>query len=73
MTLALTIAESMLRGKGAWRVHGGGFAGTTLNVVPRDMTAEFTWRMNDVFGDGACFILDVRPEGGTVALESREP
>ena len=73
MTLALTLAESMLRGKGAWRVHGGGFAGTTLNVVPRDMTAEFTRRMNDVFGDGACFILDVRPEGGTVALESLEP
>lgn len=72
MTLALTLAESMLKGKGAWRVHGGGFAGTTLNVVPRDMTEEFTRRMNAVFGDHACFILDVRPEGGTVALESRE-
>ena len=72
MTLALTLAESMLKGKGAWRVHGGGFAGTTLNVVPRDMTEEFTRRMNAVFGDNACFILDVRPEGGTVALESRE-
>ncbi len=72
MTLALTLAESMLKGRGAWRVHGGGFAGTTLNVVPRDMTEEFTRRMNEVFGDGACFILDVRPEGGTVALESPE-
>ncbi len=72
MTLALEIAESMLEGRGAWRVHGGGFAGTTLNVVPQDLTEEFTQRMNAVFGEEACFILDVRPEGGAVVLESRE-
>ena len=72
ITLALYIAESLLSGRGAWRVHGGGFAGTTLNVVPTDLTGEFTEKMNAVFGEDACFILDVRPEGGTVVFESRE-
>ncbi len=72
MTLALAVAETMLANRGAWRVHGGGFAGTTLNVVPTDMTEEFTGKMDTVFGSGSCFILDVRPEGGTVVLESRE-
>ncbi len=34
LCLALMLAENMLEGKGAWRIHGGGFAGTTLNFVP---------------------------------------
>ena len=28
LSLALAISEELLKGKGAWRVHGGGFAGT---------------------------------------------
>ena len=59
----LSIAECLLAGKGAWRVHGGGFAGTTLNFVPNDMLDKFIEKMDSVFGKRACQVLDIRPEG----------
>ena len=70
MALALKLAAGMLKGRGAWRVHGGGFAGTTLNAVPNGMTDEFVGRMESVFGEKSCFILDVRPEGAAVVFGS---
>ena len=70
LSLALAMAESMLKNKGAWRVHGGGFAGTTLNFVPNDMVDEFVTRMEAVFGAHACFVLDVRPEGAAMVFAS---
>ena len=63
LSLALALAGSMLRGRGAWRVHGGGFAGTTLNFVPQDMAPAFISMMENSFGSDCCYILDVRPEG----------
>ena len=72
MTLALALAEEMLAGKGAWRVHGGGFAGTTLNFVPLDLADTFVQRMQAVYGDHSCFVLDVRPEGAAVVFSTQE-
>ena len=66
MSLALALAEQLLRGRGAWRVHGGGFAGTTLNFVPQDLTEEFIRVMENSFGADCCFVLDVRPQGAVV-------
>ena len=66
--VALVMAEEMLRGRGAWRVHGGGFAGTTLNLVPLDMEESFVSRMNAVFGDRACHVLSVRKEGAAIVF-----
>ena len=63
LSLALCMAESMLKGKGAWRIHGGGFAGTTLNFVPLDMVEDFVQEMDLAFGKGACHVLNVRPVG----------
>ena len=63
LSLALAIAEHLLNGKGAWRVHGGGFAGTTLNFVPNDMLPKFIEKMETVFGVRSCQVLDIRPEG----------
>ena len=63
MSLALALAQSLLKGRGAWRVHGGGFAGTTLNFVPQDLIPAFIATMENSFGADCCFILDVRPEG----------
>ena len=70
LALALAMAAILLKGKGAWRVHGGGFAGTTLNFVPNDMTDEFVRRMEAVFGARSCFVLDVRPEGAAVVFST---
>lgn len=72
LALALAMAAEMLRGKGAWRVHGGGFAGTTLNFVPNDQVDDFVQRMESVFGARACFVLDVRPEGAAVVFSTEE-
>lgn len=70
MTLALALAGRALDGRGACRVHGGGFAGTTLNIVPNDLLEDFVLQMNSVFGERACFVLDVRPEGAAVAFST---
>ena len=63
MPLALEMSRRMLEGKGAWRIHGGGFAGTILAFVPNDILPEYVARMDAVFGRGATTVLAVRPEG----------
>lgn len=63
LSLALALAQETLQGEGACRLHGGGFAGTTLNFVPLERLDAFVRAMASVFGDRACHVLDVRPEG----------
>ena len=63
LSLALCLAENMMQGCGAWRIHGGGFAGTTLNFVPQDLTEKFVNVMEQAFGEGACSVLNIRPVG----------
>ncbi len=64
VSLGLCLCEELLDGKGAWRVHGGGFAGTIQAFVPIDMLADFKRRMELVFGEGNCYVLSIRPVGG---------
>jgi galactokinase len=64
LTLALALSEKLLSGKGAWRIHGGGFAGTILAFVPDELRETYNKKMCDVFGDGCCHFLNVRKEGG---------
>jgi len=64
LTLALALSEKILAGKGAWRVHGGGFAGTILAFVPDDLMDTYSSHMGDIFGDGCCLFLNVRKGGG---------
>ena len=66
LSLALCMAEEMLSGKGAWRIHGGGFAGTTLNFVPLDRVDYFVSVMNRAFGANACSVLNIRPVGAAM-------
>ncbi len=63
MSLALALAQRLLDGKGAWRVHGGGFGGTTQNFVPEELVPAFRETMEQVFGKGSCHILSIRPCG----------
>ena len=65
VALALALSESVLKGRGAWRVHGGGFAGTIQAFVPEDLLDKYISRLESVFGKGACYVLDIRPFGGT--------
>ncbi len=66
ISLALMIAEQLLKGKGAWRIHGGGFAGTTLNFVPLALLPDFVKEMDAVFGADSAIVLDIRPQGPAV-------
>lgn len=64
VSLALAMCQDILKGKGAWRVHGGGFAGTIQAFVPADTLDEFKSRICAVFGEKSCYVLNIRPEGG---------
>lgn len=64
VSLALLLSEEVLKGKGAWRVHGGGFAGTIQAFVPADTLSCYTDTMKSVFGDDCCHVLSIRPVGG---------
>ncbi len=64
VSLALAMCDRLLGDKGAFRVHGGGFAGTIQAFVPKDMVADFKAKIEAVFGEGMCHILSIRPTGG---------
>lgn len=66
ISLALCLAESLILGfgaGGAWRVHGGGFAGTVQVFVPDAYLEVFKSEMEKVFGAGSCYLLKIRAEG----------
>jgi galactokinase len=63
--LALTLSADYLGKHGAWRVHGGGFAGTIQAFVPTGMLDGYIQEMERVFGNGACLRLNIRPSGVT--------
>lgn len=64
LSLALCLAEHTLEGKkAAYRVHGGGFAGTIQAFVANEDVEEFRKALDAAFGNGAVTILKVRPYG----------
>jgi galactokinase len=66
--LALALSERWLAGRGAWRVHGGGFAGTIQAFVPRALLTDYMAKMRSVFGQDACHELSVRQAGAVRVL-----
>lgn len=68
MAITLALCEHYLAGAGAFRVHGGGFAGTAQAFVPLERLDAFCSGMDGALGQGACHILSIRPQGG-VELE----
>lgn len=64
MALALAMCDKLLAGRGAYRVHGGGFAGTVQAFVPNDLLETFRKGMDSVLGEGACHVLSIRNQGG---------
>ena len=71
MAVALGLCEHYLQGRGAYRVHGGGFAGTVQAFVPFDLLETFRAGIDAVLGEGACHVLSIRPQGG-VEMEAAE-
>ena len=64
LSLALAVSEQILNGKrAAWRVHGGGFAGTIQAFVPSNESENYKKEIEKVFGEGNCVALRVRNDG----------
>ena len=69
LSLALAITDSTLNGKGcAYRVHGGGFAGTIQAFVKTEYVEEYRKAIDSAFGEGACHVLRIRPDGAIKVL-----
>lgn len=68
ITLALALTERYLEGEGAWRIQGGGFAGTIQAYVPIDRLESYTHAMESVFRTGAVLPLTIRKPGHDVIL-----
>ncbi len=66
VSVALALCNDILKGKGAWRVHGGGFAGTIQAFVPLELLDEFKKKICAVFGEKSCYVLNIRPIGGAM-------
>lgn len=62
--LGIMISERVLDGKGAVRVHGGGFAGTVQAFVPDSLVNDYSNEINRIFGENSCHIMHIRPYGG---------
>jgi galactokinase len=63
VSLALALSEMILKGKGAWRVHGGGFGGTIQAFVPQDLLDKYVATLEHVYGKGSCHKLFIRAKG----------
>lgn len=68
VAIALALCRHYLQGKGAYRVHGGGFAGTVQAFVPVELLDAFRAGIDGALGAGACHVLSIRPQGGVEAF-----
>lgn len=68
LAIGLGLCSEILQDEGAYRVHGGGFAGTIQAFVPEKKLNEFIEKMETVYGKGSCYVLNVRPVGGIKVL-----
>ena len=71
LPLALAVSRNLLAGRGAWRVHGGGFAGTIQAFVPSGLVPRYLEKMGELFGPEACHCLRVRRAGAAMLDFSR--
>ena len=68
VSIGLAVSDSILPGHGVSRVHGGGFAGTIQAFVADDFVEEYRRGLDNVYGEGSCHVLKVRPFGGIKVL-----
>ncbi len=69
LSLALCLAEKIISNKSAaWRVHGGGFAGTIQAFVRTEDVTAFKALMDSCFGEGSCMVLNIRPVGAAKVI-----
>ena len=70
VSLGLALSQHILEGYGAWRLQGGGFAGTIQAFVPVHLLEAYRAAMDSVFGEGSCYVLNVRNYGALCVTEA---
>lgn len=68
----LDASARLLEGKGAWRVHGGGFAGCVQALMPEEEFASYQAAMEELFGPGSCQRVRIRPRGVCILEEGED-
>ncbi len=63
ISLGLALTDNFLKGEGAYRIQGGGFAGTIQAYVPTDLCDEYITLMEQCFGPWCVSAITIRPEG----------
>ena len=71
VSLALALSYLVLKGEGAWRVHGGGFAGTIQAFVPGHLTDKYISTLEHVFGKNSCHLLFIREKGVGLVMSEK--
>ena len=70
--VVIALCEEILSGRGAVRIHGGGFAGTVQAYVPVDFTQEFKMQIDSLLGAERCHIFQIRSTGGIELTTEQE-
>lgn len=64
LMVTIALCERILEGRGAVRVHGGGFGGTAQAYVPLDLLEKFKAATEAALRPGCCHVVMIRPAGG---------
>lgn len=65
ITVALALTELFLAEKktGACRIHGGGFAGVIMTLLPNELVEEYVSYIEKAMGEGNAYRMSIRPYG----------
>ena len=74
ITIALALTELFIAEKqrGACRVHGGGFAGVIMAMLPNDLVDEYVEYIEKAIGEGNAYRMSIRPYGAICVNETME-
>lgn len=72
VAVTLALCAHLLGDKGAYRVHGGGFAGTVQAYVPLEQAETFCREIDAVLGAGACHVLQIRACGAAALWDDEK-
>lgn len=65
ISIALALTEMFIAEKkrGACRIHGGGFAGVIMAMLPNDLVDEYVTYIEKAMGEGSAYRMSIRPYG----------
>lgn len=71
ISIALALTELFIaeKGKGACRIHGGGFAGVIMAMLPNHLVEEYITYMEEKIGEGNAYRMSIRPYGAVCVNE----